>query len=108
MELFYTGTATVKTATHDIIIKGERGDNTIKMCLVDRFEDDWETRTMSLEEFEKLYDLCNEEYYRMGSYEKTNFTMFREKTGTFLTCKLTEDDLDSLLYSMENFVSSII
>lgn len=104
MELFYTGTSTVGTKTHDIIISGERGDNNIKFCIVDRFEDTWERIIMTLEEFEKLYELWNVEYYRMASNETTNLTLFREKSGTFITCKLTEDELDTLLYSMENYV----
>ena len=108
MELFYTGTATVSVDTHDIIISGERGSNTIKICLVDRFWNDWQTNTMSLEEFEKLYDVYNVEYYRMTSNDTTDITLFSEKSGTLVSCTLTEDELDDLLDVMEIFIAHIL
>lgn len=107
MELFYTGTSTVGTATHDIIISGERGDNTIKFCIVDRFEDTWERVIMTLEEFEDAYDSAVREYDLLGLGETTVMTLVNDHGKSF-HIKLELDELEILICSMENYVLSMI
>lgn len=107
MELFYTGTSTVGTATHDIIISGERGDNTIKFCLVDRFEDTWERLIMPLEDFEDAYGSAVREYHMMELGQSTAMTLINDH-GEAFTIELTLDELEILICTMENYVLSMI
>lgn len=107
MELFYTGTSTVGTMTHDLIMSGERGDNSIKFCIVDRFKDEWERIIMSLEDFEDAYDSAIREYDMLGLNECTTLYMTNDHGKTF-EVKLTLDELETLILSMENYVSCMI